>query len=102
MATGVNEDGKQTSSTELIGQVVQQIKNNKTLTKLELLRLAALVLTCIKLSKQDYQDIIGLFDGDSKRVLTNLVALGVSYDKNISKSTKNIDKAAMDLSLIHI
>lgn len=55
-----------------------------------------LVLICVKVSKEDYQTLLSLFPEEYKAVLTNLVVLGISYDKKISKSTKNIEKSAMD------
>ena len=54
------------------------------------------MLACVKLCKEDYQSLLDLFDPAGKTVLTNLVALGTSYDRKISKSTKNIEKSAMD------
>jgi hypothetical protein len=61
LATGVTEDGQQTSSSELIGKVLLEIKNNKVLNVKELVRLAMLVLICVKVSKEDYQTLLSLF-----------------------------------------
>lgn len=44
------------------------------------------------MSKQDYQTVLGLFSNQDKKVLKNLIALGVSYDGSITKSTKTITK----------
>ncbi len=61
MATGVTEDGKQTVSSEIVGRVVGLVKNNNVLTKKEKIRLAILVLICVKLTKEDYQMLLSLF-----------------------------------------
>ena len=36
-----------------------------------------------------------LFKEPEQRVLKNLVAFGITHDKKVSKSTKNIDKTTM-------
>ena len=92
----MTEDGKQTSSSALISQVTELIKNNQKLTKNEKIRLALLVLACVKLNKDDYQKILSLFGESDKRKLINFIAMGVTYDKNISRSTKNIDRIIME------
>ena len=58
--------------------------------------MALLVLACIKLSKEDYQKLLGMFDEGDRTALVNFLALGISYDKSISRSTKNIEKSVMD------
>ncbi len=50
----------------------------------------------MKVSKEDYQNILDLFKEEDQRALKNLVAFGISYDKKVGKSTKSIDKATMD------
>jgi len=58
--------------------------------------LALLVLICIKLSKEDYFTILNLFNEEEQIILKNLVVFGIKYDRKISKSTKSIDKLAME------
>jgi hypothetical protein len=53
-------------------------------------------LSCVKVSKEDYQNILDLFKEEDQRALKNLVAFGITYDKKVAKSTKNIDKTTMD------
>jgi hypothetical protein len=96
LATGITDDGKQTSSNEIFNSVINLIKNNTTLSKEELLRLALLTLSCIKLSKDDYLTLMGLFKEEEKNVLRNLTVFGITYDRKVSKSTKSIDKTAME------
>lgn len=68
------------------------IKKNDKLNSNEKLRLALLVLNCIKLSRQDYQILFDLFEEKDQKVLKNVITLGVKYDRKITTSTKNIDK----------
>ena len=56
------------------------------------------MLACIKLNKEDYIKILNLYQEEDKKVLVNFIALGITYDKHISKSTKNIERPAMDLA----
>lgn len=56
------------------------------------LRLGILCLSCIKMSKDDYENLMNLYSNEDKKILKNLIALGVSYDGSISKSTKTITK----------
>ena len=56
------------------------------------------MLACIKLNKEDYLKILNLYPEEDKKVLVNFIALGITYDKSISKSTKNIERPAMDLA----
>lgn len=42
--------------------------------------------------------LLSLFSEEDKKILINLNALGITYDKKIGKSTKNIDKSTMDRS----
>lgn len=95
-ATGVTQDGKQTASTELVNQAKNLIKNNTCLNRNELLRIGLLILSCVKVTKEDYQNILDLYKEEDQRALKNLVAFGITYDKKVSKSTKNIDKSTMD------
>jgi len=60
------------------------------------MRIGLLILSCVKVSKEDYQNILDLFKEEDQKALKNLVAFGITYDKKVAKSTKNIDKTTMD------
>ena len=58
--------------------------------------MALLTLSCIKLSKDDYLRLMESFSTDEeKKILQNISAFGIKYDKSISKSTKSIEKHMM-------
>ena len=98
LATGVTADGKETSSGQLLAEVMDTIRKSTQLTKEEMLRLAILTIVCIKLSKADYQTLVGLFEKEDQTVLRNLSVMGVSYDHKVSRSTKNIDKTTRGMA----
>ena len=56
------------------------------------MRLALLCLSCVKLSKKDYQELLNLFEKPDQQTLKNIIALGVTYDGSVKKSTKTITK----------
>lgn len=58
LATGLSEDGKNTSSSKIYNDVLEIIDSNTKLSRDEKLRLGLLVLCCIKLSKKDYEKLI--------------------------------------------
>jgi hypothetical protein len=39
---------------------------------------------------------LDLYKEEDQRALKNLVAFGITYDKKVTKTTKNIDKTTMD------
>lgn len=96
LTTGVDNEGKQTSSAELFDKVIKIIKNSINLSPEEILRIALLTVICIRLSRADYETLINLFKQDQQKVISNLAVFGIRYDKKISKSTKAIDKTTMD------
>ncbi len=59
-----------------------------------------IVLSCIKLSKKDYEKLLDKFPNENdKSVLRNIIALGVTYDRSVSKSTKAIQKFQQNIAL---
>lgn len=44
------------------------------------------------MSKEDYEKLYELFNTEDKKVLKNMIALGVTYDGSITKSTKTVTK----------
>ncbi len=62
--------------------------------------MALIVLSCIKLSKKDYEKLLDKFPNENdKCVLRNIIALGVTYDRSVSKSTKAIQKFQQNIAL---
>ena len=58
-----------------------------------------LTLCCIKLSKKDYEFLMSKFsDEQDKWALKNIIALGITYDKSISRSTKAITKDQQNIA----
>jgi flagellar biosynthesis/type III secretory pathway M-ring protein FliF/YscJ len=96
LTTGITEDGKQTSSSELFDTVVKLIKNSIKLSADELVRLALLTIICIRLTKTDYETLVGLFRPEQQIIFANLAVFGIRYDKTISKSTKAIDPVTLE------
>jgi hypothetical protein len=54
LITGVTDEGKQSSSSELFDTVIKVIKNSINLCPEEIMRLALLTAICIKLSQADF------------------------------------------------
>lgn len=44
------------------------------------------------MSKDDYNELINEFSNEDKKILKNMIALGVSYDGSVTVSTKTITK----------
>jgi hypothetical protein len=76
----------------LINSVCELVKEESVDRELKL-RLAILCLSCVKLSKGDYDNLLNLFSSsEEQKILKNLIALGVSYDGSTVKSTKTVTK----------
>jgi hypothetical protein len=91
LATGLTSNGENTSSVKLVGEVFGVVKDDKV-EREQKVRLAILCLCCVKLSKNDYETLLGLFGEDDQKILKNFIALGVSYDSSVGKSTKTVTK----------
>ncbi|KRX05444.1 Sec1-like protein [Pseudocohnilembus persalinus] len=94
LCTGILNNGKQTSSQQLIQDFIQFSINQKFRSETDKLRVAILIFITLELNNKDANQIYNCLNQEQKQTINNLQWLGIQKQdpQNIQRTTKRVDQ----------